>query len=88
MEQILKSELQVKSAISIGVFDIIEQLDDGMVIIKADERTKLKFFNGELDILMHGQSHYRIKGIRSGGLMLAKAEVVDDTAATLTEIAE
>ena len=38
MEQILKSELQVKSAISIGVFDIIEQLDDGMVIIKADER--------------------------------------------------
>ena len=77
MEQILKSELQVKSAISIGVFDIIEQLD-GMVIIKADERTKLKFFNGELDILMHGQSHYRIKGIRSGGLMLAKAELVDD----------
>ena len=79
MEQILKSELQAKSAISIGVFDIIEQLDDGIVIIKADERTKLKFFNGELDILMHGQSHYRIKGIRSGGLMLAKAEVVDDT---------
>ena len=77
MEQILKSELQVKSAISIGVFDIIEQLD-GMVIIKADERTKLKFFNGELDILMHGQSHYRIKGIRSGGLMLEKAELVDD----------
>lgn len=85
MEQILKSELQVKSAISIGVFDIIEQLDDGMVIIKADERTKLKFFNGELDILMHGQSHYRIKGIRSGGLMLAKAEVVDDAAVTLPE---
>ena len=79
MEQILKSELQVKSAISIGVFDIIEQLD-GMVIIKADERTKLKFFNGELDILMHGQSHYRIKGIRSGGLMLAKAELVDNVA--------
>ena len=26
MEQILKSELQVKSAISIGVFDIIEQV--------------------------------------------------------------
>ena len=76
MEQILKSELQVKSAISIGVFDIIEQLDDGMVIIKADDRTKLKFFNGELDILMHGQSHYRIKGIRSGGLMLEKAELV------------
>lgn len=79
MEQILKSELLVKSAISIGVFDIIEQLDDGMVIIKADDRTKLKFFNGELDILMHGQSHYRIKGIRSGGLVLAKAELADDT---------
>jgi hypothetical protein len=46
MEQILKSELLAKSAISIGVFDIIEQLDDGMVIIKADERTKLKFFSG------------------------------------------
>ncbi len=42
MEQILNSELQAKSAISIGVFDIIEQLDDGMVIIKSDERTKLK----------------------------------------------
>ena len=85
MEQILKSELQSKSAISIGVFDIIEQLDDGMVIIKSDERTKLKFFNGELDILMHGQSHYRIKGIRSGGLLLAKAELVDDAAVTLPE---
>lgn len=88
MEQILKSELQVKSAISIGVFDIIEQLDDGMVIIKADERTKLKFFNGELDILMHGQSHYRIRGIRSGGLMLARAELVDDTSAALSDISE
>ena len=85
MEQILNSELQAKSAISIGVFDIIEQLDDGMVIIKSDERTKLKFFNGELDILMHGQSHDRIKGIRSGGLMLAKAEVVEDSAVTLPE---
>lgn len=88
MEQILKSELLIKSAISIGVFDIIEQLDDGMVIIKADERTKLKFFNGELDILMHSQSHYSIKGIRSGGLMLEKAELVDDSAATLPEISE
>ncbi|MGL5527266.1 MAG: hypothetical protein ACRDCI_02585 [Plesiomonas shigelloides] len=85
MEQILKSELQSKSAISIGVFDLIEQLDDGMVIIKSDERTKLKFFNGELDILMHGKSHYRINGIRSGGLMLAKAEVVEDSAVTLPE---
>lgn len=85
MEQILKSELQVKSAISIGVFDIIEQLDDGVVIIKADERTKLKFFNGELDILMHGQSHYRIKGIRSGGLLLAKAELVDEEVAAQVE---
>ena len=88
MEQILKSELLQRSAISIGVFDIIEQLDDGMVIIKTDERTKLKFFNGELDILMHGQSHYRIKGIRSGGLMLAKAEVVDDTSIALPDILE
>lgn len=88
MEQILKSELLQRSAISIGVFDIIEQLDDGMVIIKADERTKLKFFNGELDILMHGQSHYRIKGIRSGGLMLAKADVLDDTSIVLPEISE
>ena len=85
MEQILKSELLAKSAISIGVFDIIEQLDDGMVIIKADERTKLKFFNGELDILMHGQSHYRINGIRSGGLMLAKAELVDDASTDMSE---
>lgn len=86
MEKILKSELLSKSAISIGVFDIIEQIDDVMVIIKSDERTKLKFFNGELDILMHGQSHYRIKGIRSGGLMLAKAEIVDDSVVLLPEL--
>ena len=39
-------------------------------------------------VLMHGQSHYRIKGIRSGGLMLAKAELVDDTSAALPDISE
>lgn len=83
MEQILKSELQVKSEMAIGSFDIIEMVEDGMVIIKAHEQMKLKFFSGELDILRHGGKLYRIKGIRSGGLLLAPAIVVDDAAVTL-----
>lgn len=80
MEQILKSELMVKSAISIGAFDIIESFEDGDVIIKADQGLKLRFFNGETDVLIHGGKYYRINGIKSGGLLLAQAELVDDTA--------
>lgn len=79
MEQILKSELKVKSAISIGSFDIIETCADGNVVIKAAEQIKLKYFNGENDILIYGGKYYRIKGIQAGGLLLAPAELVDDT---------